>query len=104
MGPYQVRKVSTSACAEVKRQVKVRSVTDIDETPSPKISRRWASVPHRIGEATPAGGGTCRPTVLKSWPMNPSGVQLATATVPPDRVTRSSSAAACRWSGANIEP
>ena len=62
------------------------------------------ALPYADGEATPAGGGTCRPTVFKSWPMNPSGVQLATATVPPDRVTRSSSAAAFWWSGANIEP
>ena len=36
--------------------------------------------------------------------MKPSGVQLASAIVPPGRQTRSSSAAACAWSGANIEP
>ena len=36
--------------------------------------------------------------------MKPSGVQLASAIVPPGRVTRTSSAAARRWSGANIEP
>ena len=50
------------------------------------------------------GGGTCAPTVRKSSPMNPSGVQLARAIVPPGRQTRRSSAAACAWSGANIDP
>ena len=43
-------------------------------------------------------------TVRKSSPMNPSGVQLARAIVPPGLQTRSSSAAACAWSGANMEP
>ena len=36
--------------------------------------------------------------------MKPSGVQLASAIVPPGRVTRASSPAARGWSGANIEP
>ena len=36
--------------------------------------------------------------------MKPSGVQLASATVPPGRQTRTSSAAARSWSGANITP
>ncbi len=61
-------------------------------------------MPHSIGEASPAGGGTCAATVPNIAPMKPSGVQLASAIVPPGRVTRTSSAAARRWSGANIEP
>ena len=72
--------------------------------PSPKRSRRWLSVPHSIGDRTPAGGGTCAAIVRKKSPRNPSGVQLASAIVPPGRVTRSSSAATRSWSGANIEP
>ena len=61
-------------------------------------------MPQSIGDCTPAGGGTCAPTVRKSSPMKPSGVQLASAIVPPGLQTRSSSAAARAWSGANIEP
>ena len=61
-------------------------------------------MPQSIGDCTPAGGGTWAATVRKSSPMKPSGVQLASAIVPPGRQTRSSSAAACSWSGANIEP
>ena len=36
--------------------------------------------------------------------MNPCGVQLASAIVPPGRHTRTSSPAARSWSGANITP
>ena len=36
--------------------------------------------------------------------MKPSGVQLASAIVPPPRQTRIISAAVRRWSGANIAP
>ncbi len=38
------------------------------------------------------------------WPMNPSGVQRASAIRPSGRQTRASSAAARSWSGANITP
>ena len=37
-------------------------------------------------------------------PLPPSGVQAATAIVPPGRATRTSSAAACSCRGANITP
>ena len=84
--------------------VNVRSSISSEAIPSPKSVRRWASVPQSIGDCTPAGGGTWAATVRKSSPMNPSGVQLASAIVPPGLQTRSSSAAACAWSGANIEP
>ena len=57
-----------------------------------------------MGGVSPGGGGTCAPTVLKSWPTKPSGVQLANAIVPPPRQTRTISAAVRRWSGANIAP
>ena len=60
--------------------------------------------PHSDGDCTPGGGGTCRPSVLNSWPMKPSGVQLARPIRPPGRQTRSSSAADFAWSGANITP
>ena len=42
--------------------------------------------------------------VLNSWPMKPSGVQLARPILPPGRQTRTSSAAARSWSGVNITP
>jgi hypothetical protein len=42
--------------------------------------------------------------VLKSWPMKPSGVQLAMPILPPDLQTRSISAAALSWFAVNITP
>ena len=42
--------------------------------------------------------------VLNSWPMKPSGVQLARPILPPCRQTRTISAAARSWSGVNITP
>ena len=42
-------------------------------------------VPHSIGDGTPAGGGTCSATVRNIAPTKPSGVQLASAIVPPGR-------------------
>ena len=45
-------------------------------------------------EATPAGGGRCRPKVLNTWPMKLSGVQFASPMRPPGRQTRAISAAA----------
>ena len=42
--------------------------------------------------------------VLKSWPMKPSGVQLARPILPPGRQTRSSSRAALSWFGVNMTP
>ena len=50
-------------------------------------------VPQVAGDLAPAGGGRYLPIVLKSWPMKPSGVQLARPILPPGLVTRSSSAA-----------
>ena len=61
-------------------------------------------VPHSAGDFTPAGGGTCLPSVLNSWPMKPSGVQLARPILPPGLQTRSISAAALSWSGVNMTP
>ena len=63
-----------------------------------------ARVPHSAGDFTPAGGGMCLPSVLNNWPMKPSGVQLARPILPPERQTRSSSAAALSWFGVNITP
>ncbi len=82
----------------------VCSSTSSDEIPSPNSLRRCSSVAHSIGDWSPAGGGTCFAMVRKRSPMKPSGVQPTSAIVPPGRVTRSSSAAACSWFGANIEP
>ena len=45
-----------------------------------------------------------RAKVLNIWPMNPSLVQLAIAILPPERQTRSSSAATRSGRGANIAP
>ena len=70
----------------------------------PNISSSRARVPHSAGDFTPAGGGRCLPSVLNSWPMKPSGVQLARPILPPGLQTRSSSAAALSWSGVNITP
>ena len=52
----------------------------------------------------PIGGGAYLPMVLNKKPTSPSGVQFASAIVPPARVTRTSSAAARSWSGANMTP
>ena len=52
-------------------------------TAPPNSSRSRSSVPHRIGDSSPAGGGTCRPLVLKSWPMKPSGVWATSPIRPP---------------------
>ncbi len=71
---------------------------------SPKSSSSRAAVPQWIGEHSPTGGGTWRPIVLNSWPMNPSGAQATSPIRPPERVTRASSFAVCSWSGANIAP
>jgi hypothetical protein len=60
--------------------------------------------PHSTGGRSPAGGGTCRPTVRNSSPMNPSGVHDASAIRPFGRHTRASSAAARSWFGVNITP
>ena len=57
-----------------------------------------------IGERMPAGGGTCRPITLNTWPMNPLGVWATLPIRPPARVTRTSSCAARSGSGANIDP
>ena len=63
-----------------------------------------APVPQSAGDLTPAGGGMCLPMVLNSWPMKPSGVQLARPILPPGLHTRTSSAAALSWSGVNMTP
>ena len=56
------------------RRVNCRSVK-----PSRKRSLTVASSPHNNGEGI-GGGGTCRPVILNSWPIKPSGVQFAMAT------------------------
>ena len=87
-----------------KRNVKVRSVHPSESMP---VAEELAQVRLRAPEqrrGTPAGGGTCAATTRSISPMNPSGVQVARPIVPPGRQTRGSSAAACAWSGANIEP
>ena len=61
-------------------------------------------LPQRAGDRSPAAGGTYLPMVRKSWPMNPSGVQLARPIFPPGAQTRTSSAAACSWFGVNMTP
>src|SRR5581483_915296 len=65
VGPYQSRKNETKCSAERKRNVNVRSLKVSSETLSAKSERRCCSVPHSIGEGTPAGGGTCFETVRK---------------------------------------
>ena len=87
-------KLSTNACAEANLNVNVRC-SCFHSTSDPNSSASPSSVPHFIGEATPGGGGTCDPTVRNSAPTKPSGIQLASAMVPPGRVTRTSSAAVC---------
>ena len=55
---------------------------------SPKSSCSRCSVPHRIGDRSPAGGGACLAFVLNSWPMKPSGVWATSPIRPPGRTTR----------------
>src|SRR5215467_7218314 len=52
----------------------------------------------------PGGGGRCLPMMPNSWPMKPSGVQLAKPTRPPGRTTRAISRAAVSWFGVNMMP
>ena len=61
-------------------------------------------MPHSAGDLAPAGGGRYLPSVLNTWPMKPSGVQLARPILPFGRHTRSNSAAALSWFGVNITP
>ena len=60
---------------------------------APNVIFTKPGVPQTAGDFTSAGGGRCLPIVLNSWPMKPSGVQLARPIRPPDLHTRSNSAA-----------
>jgi len=62
-----------------------------------------ASSPHSTGEGIP-DGAICFAIVLNMSPMNPAGVQLAMAIIPPGRHTRVSSAATKSGRDANIAP
>ena len=44
---------------------------------SPNVIPTKSRVPHTAGDFTPVGGGRYLPIVLNSWPIKPSGVQLA---------------------------
>src|SRR3954453_16889367 len=70
----------------------------------PNHSLSAFSVPHRIGDARPAGGGANDDMTRKKSPRKPSGVHDARPIRPPARVTRRSSRAARDWSGANMTP
>ena len=61
-------------------------------------------MPQSSGDGTPAGGGTSPPITLNIRPTKPSGVQLARPIRPPERHTRTSSAAERSGLGANITP
>ena len=47
----------------------------IELASEPNSSVRRARVPHRAGDLAPVGGGRYLPSVLKTWPMKPSGVR-----------------------------
>ena len=69
--------------------------------------QRLADAPRRptaTAAARRQAAAACWPSVLNSWPMKPSGVQLARPMRPPGRHTRAISAADFAWSGANITP
>src|SRR5258707_703382 len=72
--------------------------------PASNISPSRPCVPHSAGDLAPAGGGRYLPSVLNTWPMKPSGVQLASPMLPLGLQTRNSSAAALSWFGVNITP
>ena len=76
----------------------------IEAAPASNISVSRARVPHSAGDLAPAGGGRYLPSVLKTCPINPSGVQFARPILPLGRQTRKSSAAAWSWFGVNITP
>ena len=81
-----------------------RSTTGVTWT-APKTSCTWDSRPHSGGGSTPGGGGGRNaPASLNSSPGKPSLTQVVMAIRPPGRQTRTSSAAAAQWSGANIAP
>ena len=46
----------------------------------------------------------CEPTVLNIWPLRPSGVQAATAIVPPGPADAHQLGGGCSCRGANIVP
>src|SRR6185436_8856937 len=82
----------------------MRDSTLIELAWPPNISSSVARVPQSAGDFVPAGGGRYLPSVLKTCPMKPSGVQLARPIRPPHLQTRANSEAACAWFGANITP
>src|SRR6478672_10090405 len=84
--------------------MKLRGSALMEVEAIPNISVMRARVPHSAGDFAPAGGGRYLPSVLKSWPMKPSGVQLAMPILPPVLHTRTSSAAALSWFGVNMTP
>src|SRR5438270_1618384 len=69
----------------------LRGSVSIDVAAAPNMSSMRARMPQSAGDLTPAGGGMCLPMVLNSWPMKPSGVQLASPILPPGLHTRMSS-------------
>jgi hypothetical protein len=74
--------------------------------PDPSSSRTLASVPHSIGLRAPGTGenGANRPAMAWVAAMTLAGVHAVRPIRPPARQTRSSSAAARAWSGANMTP
>src|SRR5262252_4609549 len=63
--------------------------TERNEVTAPSNScSQWDTVPQSDGDLTPAGGGTVRPTRANTWPMKPSGDQLARPIFPPGLPSR----------------
>jgi len=54
---------------------RLRASIEAASAPNSSLSRVW--VPQSAGDFTPAGGGMYLPIALNTWPMKPSGVQLA---------------------------
>ena len=83
VGPYQVRKNSTNSSAERNRKVKSRSrhLERRDLVAEQALEVLPGAPQHRRADA--GGRWHVGATVRNSSPMNPSGVQLASAIVPP---------------------
>ena len=104
VGPYQSRKKVDELLGrgEPEREGPLADLERLDPVAEQLAEVVLGAPQHR--RRTPARRRHVLADRAKSSPMKPSGVQLASAIVPPGRQTRSSSDAACAWFGANIEP
>src|SRR3954447_7269402 len=104
-GPKSSAYSRTASSTDANRKITSSRVISGDTPAAVNISRACASTPHSGGGSTSGGGGGRKaPVSLNSSPAKPSLIQVVISPRPPGRQTRTSSAAAPVWSGANIAP